>query len=381
MRRQKRALLKELMADKFNEEELKSLVFDLDIKWGELSGDTLSNKAESLIAYVENRSRLQELIAELKKRRPNIAWPSVEEKKLPFDKELIGQYPLPIIGVLILLLTSLVILSLPTPRNALIAIIAPSPTPTITSTPSVTPALTPSATATPTLTPTRAVTVYLVNTDSGPTLSLEPFGIGLFELIYDETYEMGVPVQVQLNIRPEGIEVNASQVFVSLNIETDLETGSQKLVKEELESTPSPDLIDEVPLYPVMLADLSSLSDVSITPSEPEQKIILAGQITTWRWQVKPLVEHIHMLELTISIPVNLSENDDTEAIIYPLKNITFPIVPAPMVTPSEAAEGDSSYTFLVLVLSTLFFLVGLLVMVIRKQQLEKRGIMPPPRD
>lgn len=63
-------LLYDLLTDKFNEEELKTLCFFLDISYDDLGGAGRAGKARELILYVERHERLLELEAIIIKERP-----------------------------------------------------------------------------------------------------------------------------------------------------------------------------------------------------------------------------------------------------------------------------------------------------------------------
>lgn len=58
--------------------DLHDICFNLGIDWDNLAGSTLSSKARSLIAHLDNRERLLELEAQLKIARPS-AWSSTFE--------------------------------------------------------------------------------------------------------------------------------------------------------------------------------------------------------------------------------------------------------------------------------------------------------------
>lgn len=70
--------LHQMLVRHFNLEELRDLCFSMGINYDELSGDNLSGKARELIAYVERRSRLQELIRVARAQRPLAAWGPIE---------------------------------------------------------------------------------------------------------------------------------------------------------------------------------------------------------------------------------------------------------------------------------------------------------------
>ena len=67
--------LRLLIDEHFNTAELKQLYFDLGIDWGDLDGGTDPEKIQSLIQYMQRRGRLPDLLAILRKERPDVEWP------------------------------------------------------------------------------------------------------------------------------------------------------------------------------------------------------------------------------------------------------------------------------------------------------------------
>lgn len=61
--------------------ELRNLVFDLDLDWGELEGPLKSNKIASLIAAMENNGRVLELMEILARDHPKVKWPILSPDK------------------------------------------------------------------------------------------------------------------------------------------------------------------------------------------------------------------------------------------------------------------------------------------------------------
>ncbi len=66
-------LLRAIVAH-YNREELKTLCFSLGINYDELGGEVLSAKARELLAYLDRRGRIPDLIATGKRLRPDVAW-------------------------------------------------------------------------------------------------------------------------------------------------------------------------------------------------------------------------------------------------------------------------------------------------------------------
>lgn len=59
----------------FSEEDLRTLCFELDVDYENLSGDTKLGKARELILEMERQGRLSELIERCRQVRPNLVWP------------------------------------------------------------------------------------------------------------------------------------------------------------------------------------------------------------------------------------------------------------------------------------------------------------------
>ncbi len=66
--------LREQLTTSFDKSELKNLCYDLNINHDELAGETLSDKAQSLITYCERRGRVPDLLTHCQQLRPNINW-------------------------------------------------------------------------------------------------------------------------------------------------------------------------------------------------------------------------------------------------------------------------------------------------------------------
>lgn len=66
--------LREKISYHFNVGELKNLCQDMNIAYENLAGEGLEGQVRELIAYCERHGRLDTLIAECKRRRPNVDW-------------------------------------------------------------------------------------------------------------------------------------------------------------------------------------------------------------------------------------------------------------------------------------------------------------------
>ena len=69
-----RTQLRELLSQRFNEEELRTLCFDLGIDYDDLGGGSKAGKARELVDYLKRRGRLADLVNAGKERRPDIPW-------------------------------------------------------------------------------------------------------------------------------------------------------------------------------------------------------------------------------------------------------------------------------------------------------------------
>jgi formylglycine-generating enzyme required for sulfatase activity len=68
-----RAKLRELITACFDEEELRTLCFDLEVDYDDLRGEGRAGKARELVAYFERRGRISELVAYCRRARPNFS--------------------------------------------------------------------------------------------------------------------------------------------------------------------------------------------------------------------------------------------------------------------------------------------------------------------
>jgi hypothetical protein len=73
--------LVDLLSDRFNEEELKSLCFQLAVDYENLPAVGKSNRARELIHYMDRRDRLSELLEEIKVLRPELPWQEIFPKR------------------------------------------------------------------------------------------------------------------------------------------------------------------------------------------------------------------------------------------------------------------------------------------------------------
>ncbi|MCB9444990.1 MAG: hypothetical protein H6669_12210 [Ardenticatenaceae bacterium] len=75
--------LRRLIFDLFDEEELRSLCFDLDVNYDGLSGKGTEAKSRELILFMRRRQRLGELLTACRQARPEADWPDeIAESRL-----------------------------------------------------------------------------------------------------------------------------------------------------------------------------------------------------------------------------------------------------------------------------------------------------------
>jgi len=64
--------LRQVLDDRFGEEDLRDLVFDLAIDYDDLPGKARKHKARELVAFCRRRGRLAELRSAILQRRPGV---------------------------------------------------------------------------------------------------------------------------------------------------------------------------------------------------------------------------------------------------------------------------------------------------------------------
>jgi hypothetical protein len=62
------------LTSRFNDGELRDLSYEIDVDYESLPGEGKSGKARELVAYVDRRRRLKELLQIVKRSRPDISW-------------------------------------------------------------------------------------------------------------------------------------------------------------------------------------------------------------------------------------------------------------------------------------------------------------------
>jgi hypothetical protein len=72
-----RTHLRQTLVDYFDESELRTLCFDLEVHYDNLLHATKADAARELVGYLERRDRIPELVAMGQKQRPEISWGEV----------------------------------------------------------------------------------------------------------------------------------------------------------------------------------------------------------------------------------------------------------------------------------------------------------------
>jgi hypothetical protein len=68
-----RVKLRERIISCFDEEELRTLCFDLEVDYDDLRGEGRAGKARELVVYFERRGRISELVAYCRRVRPKFS--------------------------------------------------------------------------------------------------------------------------------------------------------------------------------------------------------------------------------------------------------------------------------------------------------------------
>ena len=73
LRREQRVELRRLLARRFSRDDLRTLCFDLGIRYDNFP-DSINGLARELVLYCERRDRIPELVATARELRPDIPW-------------------------------------------------------------------------------------------------------------------------------------------------------------------------------------------------------------------------------------------------------------------------------------------------------------------
>ena len=80
--------LRQLLVTHFDEGELRTLCFDLDVDYDSLPGEGKANKARELVSYLQRHARLPDLVQIGRKIRSDVPWPLVTEAVSVFAKQV-----------------------------------------------------------------------------------------------------------------------------------------------------------------------------------------------------------------------------------------------------------------------------------------------------
>lgn len=83
-----RTALRQILLEHFNQEELRTLAYDIGVDVDILPSGSRSSSARELISYLERRGRLPDLIRAIQESRPNIGWERVREPTTPIAEAL-----------------------------------------------------------------------------------------------------------------------------------------------------------------------------------------------------------------------------------------------------------------------------------------------------
>jgi hypothetical protein len=76
--------LRQILVKYFDDDELRTLCFELQVEYADLPSPSRKGKARELITYLERRDRLHKLIAIGQAMRPNAPWESLSKVEGPF---------------------------------------------------------------------------------------------------------------------------------------------------------------------------------------------------------------------------------------------------------------------------------------------------------
>ncbi|HEX6385577.1 MAG TPA: effector-associated domain EAD1-containing protein [Anaerolineae bacterium] len=78
---EQRTQLRNILAEHFDEEDLRTLCFDLGVRYDDLGGRSNASNARELVDFMERNGRLAELVTEGRKQRPKAPWPAIDESE------------------------------------------------------------------------------------------------------------------------------------------------------------------------------------------------------------------------------------------------------------------------------------------------------------
>ena len=69
--------LRKIITERFDDSELRTLCFDLDVCYDDLSGEEKASKARELVSCLKRRGRISDLVKVGKQQRPDISWDNI----------------------------------------------------------------------------------------------------------------------------------------------------------------------------------------------------------------------------------------------------------------------------------------------------------------
>jgi len=69
-----RSRLRQVLSTHFDEEELRTLCFDLDVRYDDLPGEGAAGKARELVAFLERHGRVNDVLRVGRLQRPDVPW-------------------------------------------------------------------------------------------------------------------------------------------------------------------------------------------------------------------------------------------------------------------------------------------------------------------
>jgi hypothetical protein len=78
-----RSQLRQILVKYFDDDELQTLCFELQIEYADLPSPSRKGKARELVTYLERRDRLPELVEIGREMRPNAPWDSLSKVESP----------------------------------------------------------------------------------------------------------------------------------------------------------------------------------------------------------------------------------------------------------------------------------------------------------
>ena len=85
--------LRELILAQFDQEELRTLAFDMNVEYDDLRGEGRRAKARELVDHLQRRQKIEELLTYCRQKRPNGKWDTVFQESIPLSLTADVQLP------------------------------------------------------------------------------------------------------------------------------------------------------------------------------------------------------------------------------------------------------------------------------------------------